>query len=113
MTVETLSPEFVSVVTTIRIRPECISAFKAALDPVLPISAKEAGMLRFVVMESPTEPGHFCFLDMFASQAAFDAHVLTPHVQEFSAKLGKLVISEPEIQVFTALNAHSKAGAPS
>lgn len=108
MTVETLSPTFVSVVTTIRIWPDRLDEFKAALERILPISAGEAGMLRFLTMQSPTEPGHFCILDMFTSQAAFDDHLRTSHIQEFSARLADLVVSTPEIAIFTALNAHSK-----
>lgn len=63
----------------VRVNPESIDAFVEATLDNHRNSAKEAGNLRFDVLQSPDDPGTFMLYEVYASQADADAHKETAH----------------------------------
>jgi quinol monooxygenase YgiN len=53
--------------------------------------AHEPGMIQHVIFKSPDNPRVFTVVEVFADQAAFDAHSKTPHYAEVGPRLGPLI----------------------
>ncbi|MEH0194707.1 putative quinol monooxygenase [Caulobacter sp. CCNWLY153] len=73
---------------------------QALREATLPLIAKvraEPNNLVYFLQEDREKPGHFVFYEIFASQADFEAHNATPHVQAWFAKLPEL--AEGGVQV--------------
>ncbi|KSB89206.1 antibiotic biosynthesis monooxygenase [Caulobacter vibrioides] len=73
---------------------------QALREATLPLIAKvraEPNNLVYFLQEDREKPGHFIFYEVFASQADFEAHNATPHVQAWFAKLPEL--AEGGVQV--------------
>ncbi len=51
----------------------------------------EPGMLQHAIFRSRADPKVFVVVEVFADQAAFDAHSRTPHYAEVGARMGELV----------------------
>ena len=51
---------------------------------------REPNNLLYFLHEDREAPGHFVFYEIFASQADFEAHNATPHVQAWFARLPEL-----------------------
>lgn len=73
---------------------------QALLDMLAP-SRRESGCLCYNLHESKSTPGLFIFYEQWASQAAFDAHLETPHFQGLDAKL--VGCTEPPVLEFQTL----------
>jgi quinol monooxygenase YgiN len=72
----------------------------ALLDMVGP-SRDEAGCICYNLHESNDEPGLFIFYEQWADQAAFDAHLETPHFLALDAKIDGR--TEPPVLAFQTL----------
>jgi len=73
---------------------------QALREATLPLIAKvraEPNNLVYFLQEDREKPGHFIFYEVFASQADFEAHNATPHVQAWFARLPEL--AEGGVQV--------------
>ena len=96
------------VITSINVRPDDVDAFKKAIAEVTSESAKEAGVVSFYAMQHNDDPCRFAFFDVFENREAFERHLTTPHIREFSRRIGAMVTENPTIEHFTGLRDHSK-----
>ncbi|HEY5807656.1 MAG TPA: putative quinol monooxygenase [Povalibacter sp.] len=79
-----------SVVAEVRARPGKERELReATLGLVAQVRAEPNNLLYFL-HEDREAPGHFVFYEIFASQADFEAHNTTRHVQTWFAKLPEL-----------------------
>jgi quinol monooxygenase YgiN len=79
-----------SVVAEVRAKPGKERELReATLGLVAKVRAEPNNLLYFL-HEDREAPGHFVFYEIFATQADFDAHNATPHVQAWFAKLPEL-----------------------
>ena len=108
MSVVTPPEEFVTILTHLHVRPERIGDFMEAVDRILPLSAREEGMVRFQYMQHADDPGHFTFVDIFRSQAAFDQHMEEPHLQVFAGLVPDLLSRPPESAFYRTLRSHQQ-----
>lgn len=76
-----------AVVAEVRSKPGKESELRAATLPLVAHVRNEPNNLLYFLHESRETPGHFIFYEIFASQADFEAHNATPHVQAWFAKL--------------------------
>jgi quinol monooxygenase YgiN len=58
-----------------------------ALHAMVAPSRKEPGVLAYELHVDPESPGKFMFYEKFASQAALDAHLASPHFEKFQSYL--------------------------
>jgi quinol monooxygenase YgiN len=79
-----------SVVAEVRAKPGKERELREATLPLVALVRAESDNLLYFLHEDRESPGHFVFYEIFASQAAFDAHNATPHVQAWFAKLPML-----------------------
>jgi quinol monooxygenase YgiN len=76
-----------AVVAQVRAKPGKEDALRAITLPLVPQVRAEPKNLLYFLQESREAPGHFIFYEIFASQADFEAHNQTPHVQSWFARL--------------------------
>ena len=68
------------------------------------VKAKEPGNLMYQLTKSRTEPSTYKVLEMYADQAAFEAHGSSEHYKDGGRRLRDLVVSRPEIEVLDAVS---------
>ncbi len=79
-----------AVVAEVRAKPGKENELRAATLPLVAEVRREPKNLLYFLHEDRETPGHFIFYEIFASQADFEAHNSTPHVQAWFARLPDL-----------------------
>ena len=79
-----------AVVAEVRAKPARRTNCAQATLPLVAAVRREPNNLLYFLHEDRESPGHFVFYEIFASQADFDAHNATPHVQAWFARLPEL-----------------------
>lgn len=78
----------------VKVKPEHVSDFShVILRQGANALAKEEGCLQFEVSQDPGDPTRFFLYEVYADQAAFDAHGKTPHFADYRAKSEPWLIS--------------------
>ncbi|WP_246727342.1 putative quinol monooxygenase [Rhizobium leguminosarum] len=83
-------PTAYAVVAQVRAKPGKEDALRAITLSLVPQVRAEPNNLLYFLQESREAAGHFIFYEIFASQADFEAHNQTPHVQSWFARLPEL-----------------------
>ena len=63
----------------VRVKPECVEAFKAATLANARASLREPGIARFDVVQAADEPARFLLVEAYRTAAAPAAHKETAH----------------------------------
>lgn len=79
-----------AVVAQVRAKAGKEDALRAITLPLVEKVRAEPNNLLYFLQESREAPGHFIFYEIFASQADFEAHNQTTHVQSWFARLPEL-----------------------
>lgn len=79
-----------AVVAEIRAKPGKEGALREATLTLVQAVRAEPNNLLYFLHEDREASGHFVFYEIFASQADFEAHNATPHVQAWFARLPEL-----------------------
>ena len=79
-----------AVVAEVRAKPGKERELRAATLPLVTQVRAEPNNLLYFLHEDDAAPGHFIFYEIFASQADFDAHNASAHVQAWFARLPEL-----------------------
>jgi len=79
-----------SVVAEVRAKPGKEAELRAITLPLIKQVRAEPDNLLYFLHEDRETPGHFIFYEIFATQADFDAHNATLHVQAWFARLPEL-----------------------
>lgn len=87
---DALPPTAYAVVAEVKAKPGKEDALRQATLPLVAAVRREPNNLLYFLHEDREAPGHFVFYEIFASQADFDAHNQTPHVQSWFARLPEL-----------------------
>jgi len=75
-----------------RTTPQHRAAFLTAAEANIRGSRQEPGCLRFDLLAAPDDDCTFHALEIFADQAALDAHRATPHYRAFVAAIAPLTL---------------------
>jgi quinol monooxygenase YgiN len=82
------------VVAEFEVKPEAMDAFvAAAIADARASVANEPGCRQFDVTRSNEDPNRILLYEVYDSEAAFDAHLQTPHLATFRAQIEPLVLS--------------------
>jgi len=79
-----------AVVAEVRAKPGKADALREATLPLVAKVRAERNNLVYFLHEDREAPGRFVFYEIFATQADFEAHNATPHVQAWFARLPDL-----------------------
>lgn len=87
---EVIPPGAYAVVAEVRAKPGKENELRAITLPLVKKVRAEPNNLLYFLQEDRQTPGHFIFYEIFATQADFEAHNATPHVQAWFARLPEL-----------------------
>jgi autoinducer 2-degrading protein len=77
----------------IRIKPENVAAFMQKLALNATAARKEPGCRQFDVLVDPNDATHVMLYEIYADQAAFEAHQQQPHFKKYIAEAVPLLAS--------------------
>ncbi|HEY0467349.1 MAG TPA: putative quinol monooxygenase [Polyangiaceae bacterium] len=86
-----------AVVADIRAKPGKEDELRKATLPLVVQVRKEPNNRIYFLHEDRKAPGHFVFYEIFASQADFEAHNATPHVQAWFGQLSALADGDVKV----------------
>jgi quinol monooxygenase YgiN len=76
------------------IDPAQLDAYRAALKEEIEASiALEPGVLTLYAVSEKNRPTHFTILEIYASRAAYESHIKTPHFLKYKTGTERMVTS--------------------
>jgi quinol monooxygenase YgiN len=66
-------------------------------------SRKDAGLVRFDVVQQVNRPNHFTVVEVWADRKAFDAHVMAAHTRQFRERLAPMNGALYDERLYTTL----------
>ena len=89
----------IGVVATIKIKPDTNAAFEAvATELMAAVRANEPGNKVYQFCKSKTDPSTYVVLEIYADQAAVEAHGKSEHFRTIGAKMGPSMAGRPDVQ---------------
>ena len=82
----------------VKVKPDCIDAFKEVTIANARQSLKEPGIARFDVMQQSDDPTRFVLVEAYRSVEATAAHKATPHYATWRDRMETLM-AEPRSSV--------------
>ena len=82
----------------IKVKPDCVEAFKEVTTRNAAASIQEAGIARFDVMQNAEDPAQFVLVEAYRSKEAAALHKATPHYAEWRDRMESLM-AEPRYSV--------------
>jgi quinol monooxygenase YgiN len=86
--------EPLTLVASLRAAAGQTETLRSALETLVKHSAKEDGCLGYDLHQGVDDPSFFTIFESWASQKHLDAHLSTPHLSDFGAKVGDLVAGD-------------------
>ena len=91
----------VGVVATIKIKPDMNEAFEAvAREMMAAVRANEPGNKLYQFCRSKSEPTTYVVMELYADQAALEAHGKSDHFRSIGPKMGPSMAGRPDVQYF-------------
>lgn len=88
----------VRVVARVVARTDKVEELRGLLSGLLEPTRQERGCVTYELLHNRTDPTDFTFVEEWASDAAIDAHLQSPHVQQALLKLPDLAAGAPDIR---------------
>jgi quinol monooxygenase YgiN len=82
----------------VKVKPDCIDAFKEATMANASQSLKEPGIARFDIMQQTDDPTRFVLVEAYRSAEATAAHKATAHYAAWRDRMESLM-AEPRFSV--------------
>lgn len=93
----------VKVVLKLAARPDKLGEVAALLQHLAAQSRKETGCLDYQLLQNSSDPCDFVVLEDWDGNAALDAHMTTPHVQDAFAQAPDLLAKAPERGLYNSI----------
>ena len=93
----------VHVVAHFNARPETVDAVREVVVGFIEPTRKEAGCITYVLVQNDADPLEFTFVEEWASNAALDDHLQTPHLKQGAARLAGLLSKPGDIRRYTLI----------
>jgi quinol monooxygenase YgiN len=90
-------------IATLRCQPGQGDQVAAALLELAGPSRQEPGCILYDVCRAQADPDVLLVLEEWESQEALDAHMATPHFQEFIGRIGAALAGAPELTLLERL----------
>jgi quinol monooxygenase YgiN len=97
-------PDKVAVIARITVRADAVEDGEAILRGLVDAAAAEDGAVEYL-LNREGESGSFWLYEVYADQAAFDAHGKNPALAAAFGQLGGLLAEPPELHLVTPLAA--------
>jgi autoinducer 2-degrading protein len=80
---------------TIDVKPDRREDFLAAMDKAMAESAQEPGVISFTILVDRQDSNRFTAVDVYADEAAYQAHLDAPHTRRLVDALDGVLIGLP------------------
>jgi quinol monooxygenase YgiN len=97
-------PDKVAVIARITVRNDAVAEGETILRGLVEAATVEDGAVEYV-LNREGDTGSFWFFEVYADQAAFDAHGKNPALATAFGQLGGLFAEPPELHILTPLAA--------
>ncbi len=98
-----MSETAVRVVARVVALPDKLEEVKAIVTGVVDPTRKEAGCIRYEVLQNQDDPTDFTVVEEWESRELLDAHLNSPHLTEAGAKLNGIAAGAPDIRFYTLI----------
>ena len=95
-----MSDTAITVVAKVVSKPEKIAETKKILTEMVEPSRADAGCINYTLHQHSENPAIFLFYENWSSKELLDAHLQTPHLQNFIAKAGDLCAEPLDVQIY-------------
>lgn len=93
----------VNVVARITAQSDKIEELRTLLQSLLEPTRQESGCIRYQLLWNSADPTDFTFVEEWSDDAALDAHLMTPHLQNALVQAHSLLAAAPDIRRYWAL----------
>ncbi len=87
----------VGVVAFIEVEPGQEAVLEEAARACITLTRQEAGCLDYTLHRDRAEASRFVFVETWETEAALDAHMRAPHLQDFFAVVGRTAKRAPVV----------------
>ena len=98
-----MSEKSLRVVARIVAKPDKVAEVRELLSGLIEPTRAEEGCVAYELLQNRADPTDFTFVEEWASDAAFDGHFKTPHIQDALPKLEVLAAEAPDIRSYRAI----------
>ena len=91
----------IHIIARFNARPDTVEALRPLLVGMLEPTRKEAGCLRYELLNDRDASTTFTFVEEWADQAAIDAHMATPHLKGLVANTQALLAEPLDVRLYT------------
>lgn len=74
-----------TIVASIKAKPDKIELVKAELEKLVPITRSEKGCLQYDLHQDNDNPAHFIFYENWESRELWQTHMNTQHLKDYMA----------------------------
>ena len=92
----------IHIVARFTARPDSVDALRTLLLGMLEPTRKEEGCISYQLPNNTGDATDFTFVEEWASQAAIDAHMKTPHLTGLIVNSAPLLASPLDVRFYTA-----------
>lgn len=95
--------DFIDIVAVFQAKPGQDVALAGVLGACVAPSRAEPGCVSYVLHRDRIAPSRFVFIERWADQAAFDAHLQTAHFKALAAGVTDLVTGPADVMMIDSL----------
>ena len=98
-----MANDSIRVIARIVARSETVKETQAVLQGLVDPTRREAGCVRYELMQNRQNAAEFTFVEEWANETALNAHFTTEHVKAAFAKVPALLAEPPDIRQYKLL----------
>ncbi|MBD2183452.1 putative quinol monooxygenase [Aerosakkonema funiforme] len=98
-----MANQTIRVVARLVALPEKVDELKSVLLGIIEPTRKEAGCIKYELLQNNADPADFTFVEEWESDALLDTHLGSEHIQKAIEKLDGLVAVTPDIRRYSLL----------
>ena len=91
------------VVARIKAKSERVDEVRELLCGLIEPTRKESGCIRYELLQNREDPTDFTFVEEWESDAAFESHAASDHIEAIGPKLEPVVAETPDIRTYLAV----------
>ena len=92
------------VIARIKAKPEKAGEVRELLCGLIEPTRKESGCISYELLQNREDPTDFTFVEEWESDAAFESHAASDHIEVIGPKLQPVVAEAPDIRTYLAVS---------
>jgi len=98
-----MANETVTVIARITAQADKVEEMSSILAALIEPTRRGQGCISYHLFQNKADVSDFTFIEEWVSDAAIDAHMATPHVQNAFSGAGPLLAKEPDIRRYAMI----------